>query len=92
MLSSEQHILFVFPGQGSQYKGMGGDLHKEYRIARNVYERAGDVLGYDVAELSFDDPQDQLNQTRFTQPALLTHSIACLEVFRDLKMTDCNRT
>ena len=43
-----------------------------------------DVLGYDIAELSFNDPQDQLNLTRFTQPALLTHSIACLEVFREL--------
>jgi len=84
VLSSEQNILFVFPGQGSQYKGMGADIHKEHAIARNVYERASNVLGYDVAELSFDDPQDQLNLTRFTQPALLTHAIACLEVFKDL--------
>ncbi len=84
MLSSDQKILFVFPGQGSQYKGMGGDLYKEYETVRKVYRQASEVLGYDVAELSFDDPQDQLNLTRFTQPALLTHSIACLEVFRDL--------
>jgi len=81
---SEQNVLFAFPGQGSQYPGMGSDLHKEYAIARKVYETAGDVLGYDVAELSFKDPQDKLNLTQFTQPALLTHSIACLEVFRDL--------
>jgi len=84
VLTSEQKILFVFPGQGSQYKGMGGDLFKEYEIARKVYRQASEVLGYDVAELSFEDPQEQLNQTRFTQPALLTHSIACLEVFKDL--------
>ncbi|MFC1702760.1 ACP S-malonyltransferase, partial [Pseudomonadota bacterium] len=84
MLTSEQNILFVFPGQGSQYKGMGGDLFKEYEIARKVYHQASEVLGYDIAELSFEDPQEQLNLTRFTQPALLTHSIACLEVFRDL--------
>ncbi len=80
----EQHVLFAFPGQGSQYPGMGRDLHSEYSVARKVYETAGDVLGYDVAELSFKDPQNKLNLTRFTQPALLTHSIACLEVFRDL--------
>jgi [acyl-carrier-protein] S-malonyltransferase len=82
--SSEQKILFIFPGQGSQYKGMGGDLFKEYEVARTIYTQASEVLGYDIAELSFEDPQDQLNLTRFTQPALLTHSIACLEVFRDL--------
>jgi len=81
---SEQNILFVFPGQGSQYAGMGSDLYKEFEVARNVYTRASEILGYDVAELSFEDPQDQLNKTRFTQPALLTHSIACLEVFKEL--------
>jgi malonyl CoA-acyl carrier protein transacylase len=84
MLACEQHILYVFPGQGSQYRGMGGDLYHEYATARRVYEKASGVLGYDIAELSFNDPEEQLNQTRFTQPALLTHSIACLEVFRDL--------
>ncbi len=84
MLEDEQHILYVFPGQGSQYRGMGGDIYHEYAVARKVYTHASDVLGYDIAELSFADPEEQLNQTRFTQPALLTHSIACLEVFREL--------
>ena len=84
MLSSEQNILFAFPGQGSQYRGMGSDLCSEYATARKIYQQAGDVLGYDIAELSFKDPHEQLNLTRFTQPAILTHSIACLEVFRDL--------
>jgi len=84
VLTSEQNILFVFPGQGSQYVGMGGDLYKEFETARKVYRQASEVLGYDIAELSFKDPQEQLNLTRFTQPALLTHSIACLEVFREL--------
>jgi [acyl-carrier-protein] S-malonyltransferase len=63
---------------------MGGDLCDEYPVAKKIYGQASDVLGYDVAELSFHDPDEQLNLTRFTQPALLTHSIACLEVFRDL--------
>jgi len=82
--SHEQNVLFAFPGQGSQYPGMGSDLHKEYAVVRKIYETAGDALGYDVAELSFKDPQDKLNLTQYTQPALLTHSIACLEVFREL--------
>lgn len=84
MLNSEQKILFAFPGQGSQYKGMGSDLYQQYDVARGVYQKAGEVLGYDIAELSFNDPQDKLNLTQYTQPALLTHSIASLEVFKDL--------
>ena len=84
MLPSEQHILYVFPGQGSQYRSMGSDLCDEYAVAREIYTQASNVLGYDIAELSFDDPQEQLNQTRYTQAALLTHSIACLEVFKEL--------
>ncbi len=84
MLTNEQRILFVFPGQGSQYVGMGSDLCREYAIARDVYEQASNVLGYDIAAMCADDPDDQLNQTRYTQPALLTHSYACLQVFRSL--------
>ncbi len=84
MPADDRNILYVFPGQGSQYKGMGGDICQEYEVARKVYEQASGILGYDVAELSFNDPEDQLNLTRFTQPALLTHSIACYEIFRDL--------
>jgi [acyl-carrier-protein] S-malonyltransferase len=84
MTESQQNFLFVFPGQGSQYVGMGRDLCQEYETARNIYRRAGEVLGYDIEALSFDGPEEQLNLTRHTQPALLTHSIACLEVFREL--------
>ena len=80
----EVHVLYVFPGQGSQYPGMGSDLHQEYDVARKVYAQASDVLGYDIEALSFEDPEDKLNLTRFTQPALLTHSVACLEIFREL--------
>ena len=84
MLECKQHILYVFPGQGSQYQGMGSDICHDYAVAREIYTQASDVLGYDIAELSFKDPEEKLNQTRYTQAALLTHSIACLEVFRDL--------
>jgi len=80
----EQHVFYIFPGQGSQYAGMGSDLYEEFAVARDVYARAGEVLGYDIAELSFKDPEDKLNLTRYTQPALLTHSYACLQVFREL--------
>jgi [acyl-carrier-protein] S-malonyltransferase len=77
-------VLFIFPGQGSQYRGMGSDLIEAFPIAREIYARASRVVGYDMAELAFRDPRDELNLTRFTQPALLTHEIACLESFRSL--------
>jgi [acyl-carrier-protein] S-malonyltransferase len=81
---SGKKILYVFPGQGSQYRGMGSDLAAEFPAARDLYDRARSALGYDIAEVSFRDPRDELKLTRFTQPALLTHQIACLEVFRGL--------
>ncbi len=77
-------ILFQFPGQGSQYRGMGSDLAGEYAVAREVYARASEVLGYDLGRLSFEDSDGKLDQTRYTQPALLAHEIACLAVFREL--------
>jgi [acyl-carrier-protein] S-malonyltransferase len=63
---------------------MGSDLVEEFAVARELYERASGVVGYDMRELSFRDPREELNRTRFTQPALLTHQIACLEAFRSL--------
>ena len=84
MSDNHQNILFVFPGQGSQYVGMGQDLCEAYATARRVYEQANDVLGFDLAGLCQGGPEEQLNLTRYTQPALLTHHIACLEVFREL--------
>jgi [acyl-carrier-protein] S-malonyltransferase len=62
---------------------MGRDLFEEYPTARRIYAQAGQMLGFDLARLCFEGPEDTLNLTRFTQPALLTHSIACLEVFRE---------
>jgi [acyl-carrier-protein] S-malonyltransferase len=81
---AERKILLVFPGQGSQYVGMGADLVDEFPAARDVYERASAVVDFDMLELSCRDPRDELNKTRFTQPALLTHQIACLEALRSL--------
>jgi malonyl CoA-acyl carrier protein transacylase len=76
--------LFIFPGQGSQYRGMGSDLIADYAVARTIYQRASEAAGYDMVELSTRDPEGKLEQTRYTQPALLTHAVACLEVFREL--------
>ena len=82
MSKSDQQTMFIFPGQGSQYVGMGSDIYEAYAPAREIYHQANDILGFDIQKLSFEGPADQLDKTRFTQPALLTHSIACLEAFK----------
>ena len=74
-------IALIFPGQGSQSVGMGRAFYDAIPEIRKVYEAAAAVLGYDIAGLCFDGPADRLNLTEYTQPALLTVSIAALRTF-----------
>lgn len=68
----------LFPGQGSQYVGMGADLYEQFPTAREIYDRAEDILELPVKQLSFSGPENQLRETRYTQPAILVHSMAAL--------------
>ena len=72
--------VFLFPGQGSQYAGMGKDLAENFPLARHTFEEADDALGFKLSKLCFDGPEEDLKLTFNTQPAILTASIAALRV------------
>lgn len=74
----------VFPGQGSQWAGMGHDLYDEFESAKAVFDRADEVLGLPLSRLCFAGPEDELRQTINAQPAILTVSYACLQAAREV--------
>jgi [acyl-carrier-protein] S-malonyltransferase len=78
-----EKIAFLFPGQGSQFAGMGKALADAYPSARKVFEEADQSLGFALSKLCFEGPDDDLKLTQNTQPAMLTVSIAALAALRD---------
>ena len=75
-----RQVAFVFPGQGSQYVGMGKELCAQFAAARETFTEADDILGFRLSELCFDGPEAALKLTENTQPAILAASIAALRV------------
>jgi [acyl-carrier-protein] S-malonyltransferase len=73
---------FVFPGQGSQYVGMGKDIYESSPEAKKIFERADDALGFALSKICFEGPDEQLKQTENTQPAIFLHSVAALSGLR----------
>lgn len=76
-------VGILFPGQGAQSVGMGRSLHDTYPTAKRCFDEASEILGYDLAELCFDGPEEKLNATEFSQPALFVIGIAAAEVLRE---------
>lgn len=76
-------IAFIFPGQGSQHAGMGRELFADFPVARAVFEEADEALGFAISDLCFNGPEEDLQLTANTQPAILTASIAALRVLAE---------
>ncbi|MGJ8667361.1 MAG: ACP S-malonyltransferase [Patiriisocius sp.] len=74
---------YVFPGQGAQFTGMGKDLYDSSPKAKEMFERANDILGFDITKIMFEGTSDELKETKVTQPAIFLHSTILAEVMGD---------
>ena len=83
MAGTMTKLAFLFPGQNSQYAGMGRDLAEKHAVARQTFQEADDALGFPISKLCFEGPEDQLKLTEFQQPAICTVSVAALRVLAD---------
>ena len=74
---------YVFPGQGSQFSGMGKDLYDRYKVAKILFKSANEILGFDITKIIFEGSREDLQQTRVTQPAIYIHSVIMSKVLGD---------
>lgn len=80
-------VAFVFPGQGSQVVGMGKELYEKYDIAKELFHKADQALGYSIMDMCFNGPEEELRKTYNTQPAILTISVICYELLKQQGVT-----
>jgi [acyl-carrier-protein] S-malonyltransferase len=74
---------FVFPGQGAQYVGIGKDLYENSPLAKEMFEKANEILGFRITDLMFEGTDEDLKQTKVTQPAIFLHSVILTKVMGD---------
>lgn len=78
-------IAYVFPGQGSQFPGMGKDLYEASDVAKSLFQKANEVMGFDIAALMFDGSEEDLRRTDVTQPAIYIHSLVMAHLMGDFQ-------
>ena len=74
---------YIFPGQGAQFKGMGLDLYENSSLAKDLFEKANDILGFSITKVMFEGSDEDLKQTKVTQPAIFLHSVILSKVLGD---------
>ncbi len=76
---------YVFPGQGAQFPGMGKDLYENSELAKELFEKANDILGFRITDIMFEGTIDELKETKVTQPAIFLHSVLLAKTLPDFK-------
>src|SRR5690554_3021031 len=74
---------YVFPGQGSQFVGMGKDLYDNSPLAKEMFEKANELLGFNITDIMFNGSDEDLKQTKVTQPAIFLHSVILAKTMGD---------
>jgi len=74
---------YIFPGQGSQFPGMGKDLYDKYEEAKKLFRQADEILGFSLSDIMFNGTEEQLRQTKITQPAIFVHSVIAAKMLGD---------
>ena len=75
---------YIFPGQGTQYRGMGKNLYENNPIAKNLFEQANDILGFRISDIMFEGSEEELKQTNVTQPAVFLHSVIAYKTLHEV--------
>lgn len=76
---------YIFPGQGSQFSGMGKNLYETNALAKELFEKANEILGFSISDIMFEGTDEQLKQTNVTQPAVFLHSVIAYKTLSDAK-------
>ena len=76
---------YIFPGQGAQFTGMGKELYENSELAKDLFEKANEILGFRITDVMFEGTPEELKETKVTQPAVFLHSVILAKTLADFK-------